>query len=139
MGFAKLQGHLTSRIGRPVRYGAPKDVHEKGGKAANGIIVDEIWTDPEINDSPPRKPEHPHDWGDYSFCAQLIKWDEDDDGYSIRLGYWRRRCGEDWWEFAGQTTVSSKWRTIKALCEKMLLKTSWFHDKPKLRFPRLKE
>ena len=138
MGNARLHGHLASRIGRRVRYGAPKDVHKKGGKARRGVVVDEIWTDTAINVSPPRKPRRPHDWGDYSFCAQLIKWDEDD-GYSIRLGYWRRRCGEDWWEFAGQTTVSSKWPAIKALCEKTLSKTAWFHERPKLRFPRLKE
>ncbi len=133
MGFAKLHGRLTSRIGRPVRYGAPKDVHEKGGKAAYGVIVDEIWVDPTINDSLPRKPNHPHDWGDYSFCAQLIKWNglTADGEHSIRLAYYRRRCGEDWWEFAGQTTVSSEWQTIKVLCEKTLSKTWWFQDKPK--------
>jgi hypothetical protein len=133
MGFAKLHGRLTSRIGRPVRYSAPKDVHEKGGQAAHGIIVDEIWVDPQKNDSPPRKPNHPHDWGDYSFCAQLIKWNGPmvDGEHSIRLGYYRRRCGEDWWEFAGQTTVSAEWQTIKVLCEKTLSKIWWFQDKPK--------
>lgn len=122
--------------------GAPKDVHKKGGQAAHGVIVDEVWADPEINDSPPRKVRHRNDWGDYSFCAQLIKWDEGKEGYAIRLAYYRRRCDEDCWEFAGQTTVSSNWKTIKALCEKTLSKTGWFQDSTKFpiqRFPRLKE
>jgi hypothetical protein len=138
MGFAKVRGRLTSRIGRPVRYGAPKDVRVKGGKARHGIIIDEIWVNPDINKSSPRKTGHRHDWGDYSFCAQLIKWEGDDEHYSIRLAYYRRRCGENWWEFAGQTTVSSGWKTIKALCEKTLSKTWWFQNSPKHRFPRLK-
>jgi hypothetical protein len=123
MGLAKIKGSLTSRIGSPVRYGAPKDVHDKGGKARYGIIVDEIWANPNINESPPRKPSHPHDWGDYSFCAQLIKWDGEDEDHAIRLAYYRRHFGEDWWEFAGQTTVSSHWKKIKVLCEKTLSKT----------------
>jgi len=133
MGFAKITGPLTSRIGRRVRYGAPKDVHGKGGKARFGRIVDEVWADPKTNLAPRRKPSHRHDWGDYSFCAQLIRWDEDGH-HSIRLGYWRRRAGENCWEFAGQTTVSSSWRTIKALCEKTLSRKSWFRDKP-IRHP----
>lgn len=142
MGFARIKGPLTSRIGRPVRYGAPKDVRQKGGKAAHGVIVDEIWADPEVNNAPPREPRHKHDWGDYSFCAQLIQWDDGKEGYAIRLAYYRRRCDENWWEFAGQTTVSSGWRNIKPLCEKTLSKTWWFQDNPKppvQRFPRLKD
>ena len=135
MGAAKIKGQLLSRIGQPVRYSAPKDVREKGGKPAHGLIVDEIWADESRNGLPPRAPRHPHDWGDYSFFAQLIRWNQDgsEDGeYSIRLGYYRRRCGEDWWEFAGQTTVSSDWQAIRALCEKTLSKASWFHDSPQL-------
>lgn len=133
MRFAQTKGPLTSRIGRPVTYSAPKDVRAKGGKSANGLIIDEVWADETQNHLPPRSARHPHDWGDYSFCAQLIKWDEEgEDGrHSIRLAYYRRRCGEDWWEFAGQTTVSSDWQTIKALCEKTLSKTLWFEDIPK--------
>src|SRR5712664_3282073 len=100
MGFAKIKGQLKSRIGQRVRYSAPKDVREKGGGPAFGMIVDEVWADSVENEAPPRKAEGEHDWGDYSFFAQLIRWDKDADsakeGYSIRLGYYRRRCGEDW-------------------------------------------
>lgn len=62
---------LISKIGCQVRFGPPKDVEAKGGEAGYGIIVDEVWADPEINLSPLREPEHPGDWGDYSFCASV--------------------------------------------------------------------
>jgi hypothetical protein len=74
MSFARTKGNLTSRIGKPVRFGTPKDVGAKGGTAGFGTIVDEVWATPEINTSPAKKPGNKDDWGDYSFCAQLIKW-----------------------------------------------------------------
>jgi len=128
VGFAKIKGKLTSRIGAPVRFGTPKDVGAKGGTPGFGRIVDEVWATPERNTSPERKPENKDDWGDYSLCAQLIKWGENN--HSIRLAYYRRRAGEDWWEFAAQMTVNSDWRTIKALLERTLAKTGWFSDSP---------
>ena len=128
LGFAMIQGPLTSRIGYAVHFGAPKDVEAKGGSAGYGEIVDEIWADPEINSSPPREPAHTGDWGDYSFCAQLKKWEGED--YTIRLAYYRRRAGENFWEFASQMTVNSDWRTVKTLLERTLSKTQWFQDDP---------
>jgi hypothetical protein len=125
MGYSKIKGELSSRIGRSVRFGAPKGI---AGGAGYETIVDEVWADPDINASPPRPPEEEGDWGDYSFCSQLIKWNHG--GYSIRLAYYRRRCGEDWWEFASQTTVNSDWKTIKALFERTLEKEAWFRDNP---------
>jgi len=128
MGFSKIKGKLTSRIGASVNYKAPSDVAKKGGSSASGTIVDEVWADPKINDSPPRKRSSKDDWGDYSFCAQLIKWS--DGQHSIRLAYYRRRAGEDWWEYASQMTVDSSWRTIKLLLENTLAKHNWFTDNP---------
>jgi hypothetical protein len=128
MGYAKIKGKLMSRIGATVRYGAPKDVHKAGGNAVEGIIVDEVWADVEINDKPPRSANNKDDWGDYSFCAQRIKWNNDD--YSIRLAYYRRRAGENCWEYASQMTVDSDWRTIKTLLERILAKSNWFRDNP---------
>jgi len=128
MGCSQIKGHLTSRIGRKVRFSAPKDVEQKGGNPGYGIIVDEVWADPDINVSPPRIPQSAEDWGDYSFCAQLIKWAEDE--YSIRLAYYRRRAGEDHWEYASQTTVNSEWHTIKKLLEATLAKRHWYRDDP---------
>jgi hypothetical protein len=128
MGFAKIKGELTSRIGCRVRFGPPADVHRAGGLPGSGTIIDETWATPEINKTPARPTSGAGDWGDYSFCAQLIKWD--DEGYSIRLAYYRRRAGEDWWEYASQMTVNSDWRTIKALLERTLSKESWFTDTP---------
>jgi hypothetical protein len=128
MGFAKIKGELTSRIGSRVRFGVPKDVQNTKGEAIYGTIIDEVWADPEINKKPPRNRSSEGDWGDYSFCAQLIKWDNGD--YSIRLAYYRRRAGEDYWEYASQMTVNSDWRTIKALLEKTLSKKNWFKDNP---------
>jgi hypothetical protein len=127
MGY-KIRGNLTSRIGRPVKFGAPKDVRAKGGIHFSGIIVDEVWATPEINISPARQPQNNNDWGDYSFSAQLIKWGENN--HSIRLAYYRRRAGQDWWEFASQMTVSGDWQTIKALLERTLAKAGWFSDAP---------
>jgi len=128
MGFAKIKGELTSRIGARVRFSAPKDVRQAGGVAASGRIIDEVWADPEINKKPPRPRSSNKDWGDYSFCAQLIKWAHGD--YTIRLAYFRRPAGEDYWEYASQMTVNSDWRTIKALFEKTLAKERWFKDNP---------
>jgi hypothetical protein len=128
VGFARIKGQLTSRIGCQVRFGAPKDVDNRGGTAERGIIVDEIWADTELNSSPPRRAENAADWGDYSFCAQLIKWGEKE--YTIRLAYYRRRVGEDYWEYASHTTVNSSWKTIKTLLERTHAKTGWFQDNP---------
>jgi hypothetical protein len=130
MGFAKIHGELTSRIGQPVRFGAPRDVSQRGGGGAEGAIIDEVWADPATNKLPRRAPRSKQDWGDYSFCSQLIRWD--DGNHSIRLGYYRRRAGEDWWEFASQTTVVSEWDTIKALLEATLAKKNWFVDSPQI-------
>jgi len=130
MGFAKIKGNLTSRIGARVTFGTPKDVGAKGGTPGYGTIIDEVWATPEVNTSPPRQAGSKDDWGDYSFCAQLIKWT--DSSYSIRLAYYRRRAGQDWWEFASQMTVNSDWRTIKALLERTLAKTGWFSDNPEI-------
>jgi len=131
MGFAKIQGNLTSRKRCRVRFGAPKDVSERGGKAAFGTIIDEVWADPEINMAPPHT--QPCDkgaecWGDYSFSSQLIEWD--DGWHSIRLGYHRRRCGENCWEYAAQTTVNAECETIKALLQRTLAMTTWFQAVP---------
>ncbi|HUC72854.1 MAG TPA: hypothetical protein VMS01_16820, partial [Stellaceae bacterium] len=103
MSFAKTKGELTSRIGRWVTYGAPKDVRGKGGGSWNGKIIDEVWVEPEINRLPPHEQPCPHEhcWGDYSFCSQLIEG-VDDGTHHVRLAYYRRRCGEDSWEYASQ-------------------------------------
>lgn len=126
MGFSKIAGELTSRIGRAVAFGAPQDVHRKGGKGVRGVIVDEVWADPDLNRAAHRCADE-QCWGDYSFCAQRIKWtDGGSTWFSIRLAYYRRRCGEDWWEYASQTTVNAGWETIKALCDRTLAKADWF-------------
>jgi hypothetical protein len=128
MGFAKIKGKLTSRIGRSVTFRPPKDVESKRGGAKHGVIVDEVWARPSINLSPRRKRKGPGDWGDYSFCAQLIRWGPED--HTIRLAYYRRRVGEDHWEYASQTTVNYYWREIKALLERTLGKRGWFRERP---------
>ncbi len=99
-----------------------------------GKIVDEVWADDTLNLSPlhPQPCQRgPHCWGDYSFCAQLIRWNDGHHDYehsdhSIRLAYYRRRCGEDWWEYASQMTVTSECGEIKKLLEVTLAKTKWF-------------
>lgn len=130
MSFAKIHGNLTSRIGRPVSFSPPQDVHARGGSGGNGEIIDEVWADDSMNVSAPHIPacEH-HCWGDYSFCSQLIHWS--DGSFSIRMAYYRRRCGEDFWTFASQMTVNADWQTIKKLCENTLAKSPWFCDQPK--------
>jgi hypothetical protein len=126
------KGNLTSRIGRNVSFGAPEDVQTKGGGRSQGLIIDEVWADPAMNTSEPHpQPCDKHCcWGDYAFCSQLIRWN--DGTHSIRLAYYRRRCGEDFWKFASQTTVNAEWPTIKALCELTLKKVGWFTDTPQI-------
>jgi hypothetical protein len=126
MGFARVRGTLTSRVGRKVNYSQPKDVAVVGGSSMSGIIVDEVWADDAINLSPPRDRRGTDDWGDYSFCAQLIRWDSGE--HMIRLAYYRRRPGENHWEFASQTTVTTHSAILKKLFERTLDKDAWFVD-----------
>jgi hypothetical protein len=129
MGWAKIRGQLPSRIGQRVRFGAPQDVQRAGGEHGTGVIVDEVWADAEINTSPSRPSKGTGDWGDYSFFAQRIKWHGG--GHLIRLGYYRRRAGEDFWEFAGQTTICARWRAVKSLLDGFSTKPNWFADEDK--------
>lgn len=126
----EIVGPLPSRKGNTVTYSAPGDVAAKGGKTVTGTIVDEVWENESTNYAPPKTASGIDDWGDYSFFAQLIKWDSrpelPDGEYSIRLGYYRRRAGENNWRFGSQTTVCSEPAQIKSLLEKTLAKTEWF-------------
>jgi hypothetical protein len=133
-----VNGPLTSKIGNRVTFSVPGDVAKIGGGPSQGVIVDEVWADPAVNEQPPRTSNGKNDWGDYSFFAQLIRWDGDGaaesqnsaSGYQIRLGYYRRRAGEDRWRFAGQTTIVTEWDTIKKLFQQTLAKQNWFSDNP---------
>ncbi len=124
MGWAKIRGPLTSRVGRMVTFGPPGDVKAAGGTSGAGKITGEVWVDEQLNISPARQGSAKDDWGDYSFCAQFIDWG--DGKLGIRLAYYRRRVGEDYWELASQTTVCSDPATIKKLCELTLAQSSWF-------------
>lgn len=128
MGFPKIRGKLTSRIGCHVRFGAPRDVHHAGGTPSYGAIVDEVWADPDANDSLAPKSGGPDDWGDYSFCSQLIRWT--DGSHSIRLAYYRRRAGEDHWEYASQMTVNADPSTVRTLLQRTLARRKWFSGAP---------
>jgi hypothetical protein len=124
MGWAKIKGKLTSRVGRSVNFGPPADVKKAGGGSNTGTIIDEVWVDEKLNASPRNRNTASQNWGDYSFCAQLIEWDYGERG--IRLAYYRRRAGEDWWELGSQTTVCAEPAIIKRLCELTLNQKSWF-------------
>jgi hypothetical protein len=121
----RRSGPLSLPVPRPVRFGPPRDVKLTDPSPRAGEIIDEVWVDLELNNTPPRQPT-PGDWGDYSFCSQLIEWAGGE--RQIRLAYYRRRAGEDHWEFASQTTVCSTPATIKALLEKTLAKQWWFES-----------
>lgn len=126
--------YLKSQIGKSVHFGVPKNLRGVS-TAKKGRIIDEIWADPKINKSPHRKAKDKNDWGDYSFCAQLIEWDGNQKKeYSIRFAYFRRAAGKKnvKWRFASQTTVNSNYRIIKKLLERTLLKKEWFRKIPKL-------
>lgn len=124
MSRARIKGHLTSRIGKTVTFGPPRDVFKAGGKSTAGKIIDEVWVNKDLNSTPPRQGDAHNSWGDYSFCAQLIDWGQGERG--IRFAYYRRRIGEDWWELGSQTTVCSDPVTIKRLCELTLSKRTWY-------------
>lgn len=133
MGFAKVRGPLTTRIGRHVKFRRPQDVARRiGDGVQRGKIVGEIWENQAINLSKPHKHHRTNCWGDYSFFAQLIEWNDEGSApwYQVRLGYWRRRCGENTWEMAGQTTATARWGVIKRLCKKTLDMNSWQGEKP---------
>ena len=119
-----ILGHLTSRIGQDVTFSAPADVIQLGGTEIHGRIVDEVWADPALNVSPPRPSRGNSDWGDYSFFGQLIQWP--DETCSIRLGYWRRRAGEDAWHFGSQMTLEAEPTELQTLLEKTLAMKHWF-------------
>lgn len=119
-----IYGSLTSRKGSEVSLRPPGDVKEAGGSWIVGVLVDEIWATPEINDSPPRPTTGANDWGDYSFCAQKIRLS--DCSSMIRLAYYRRRAGEDGWQYASQMTVAADTDTIKALLQETLEQKDWF-------------
>jgi len=128
MGFAKIHGHLTTRIGEEVHFSAPK--YPANAKLEVGTIIDEVWADQSLNCSPPQALKEGNDWGDYSFFAQLIRWKKEPVEFSIRLGYYRSRPTEDFWEFAGQMTICADWHHIKTLLDSTLAKSWWFADNP---------
>lgn len=130
MGFAKIMGNLRSRIGQRTGFKAPGDTAKAGGGGFGGVIIDEIWENPEVLTKPPRKGNPAEDWGDYAFGSQLIKCD--DGSFMIRLIYYRRRINEDCWEYASQTTVMADPATIKNLCEKTLAMIGWFKTPPEV-------
>jgi hypothetical protein len=115
---------LESKIGKQVRFRPPQDARQRGAQDRIGKIIEEVWA----NESQRNALKHTHNdpdcWGDYAFCSQLIEWN--DGGYSIRLAYYRQRCGQDHWEFASQTTLETRPSTIKALLERTLAKSDWF-------------
>jgi len=122
----QIRCRLTSRKGRKVWFKPPNDAAAAGGSYVGGEIVDEVWAQPDINDSPARASSGPSDWGDYSFCAQRIRWAHG--GHSIRLAYYRRRAGEDAWHFGSQMTITGDSGEIRDLLRKTLEKAEWCDD-----------
>ncbi len=128
-----IKGKLSSQIGHRVRFGPPKDM--RGGSIGIGTIIDEVWANPDLNENPSHRrpcPHGDHCWGDYSFCSQLIKWN--DGSRAIRLAYYRRRCGEDFWTFASQMTATAEPEIIKVLFKRTLAKDDWFRTEPVAQF-----
>jgi hypothetical protein len=115
---------LESKIGKQVRFRPPLDARKRGAQDRIGKIVDEVWAAEAQRDAPKHTHHDPNCWGNYAFCSQLIEWK--DGGFSIRLAYYRQRCGQDHWEFASQTTLETRPITIKALMERTLQKADWF-------------
>jgi hypothetical protein len=118
-------GELISRIGKKVHFGPPRD--RRGSQGRSGKVVDEVWEKPlgahnEIGIHSPR--DGVKCWGDYAFLSELIRWDLG--GYSIRIGYCRRRCGEPNWRFVAQYTIEADPKTVQSLLEKTLSKKHWF-------------
>jgi hypothetical protein len=70
----EIRGKLTSRIGRTVRYTPPEGLRKAGASPLSGTIIDEVWADESLNESPRHQAKSNEPWGDYSFCSQLIRW-----------------------------------------------------------------
>ena len=111
-------------VGERVHFRAPGDVKKKGGRGTSGTIKDEVWVldKGRTAEEPATTPRF--SWGQYCFFSQLIKWDSGK--RSIRLGYYRKRAGEDHWEFGSQTTINSSPATIRALLAETIAKTEWY-------------
>jgi hypothetical protein len=90
-----------------------------------------VWADEGVNKKDPRRLSGRNDWGDYSFCSQLIEWDDGPSLRYIRLAYFRRRAGEKHWEFASQMSIASDVKTMQALLKKTLNKGAWFRKSKK--------
>ena len=125
-----IRGKLTSRKGCKVWFKPPRDVAITGGNYLRGEIVDEVWATPDINDLAPRLATSHEDWGDYSFCAQRIRWANG--SFSVRLGYYRRRVGEDSWHFGSQTTITTGCDAMKTFLERTLAQNEWFEGTQKV-------
>jgi hypothetical protein len=121
-----IRGKLTSRKGALVSFSPPQSLKDKGVKRMCGRIIDEVWEDEALTLLECREPAGKDDWGDYAFCSQLIEFENGE--RLVRLAYYRRQAGEDFWRFASQTTITCAPKSIKKLLEKTLAKDQWFSD-----------
>lgn len=112
-----------TRVKARVHFGAPGDVKKRGGGGMSGTIEDEVWVLQRARTRRGRAARRAG-WGQYCFFSQLIKWDSGK--RSVRLGYYRKRAGEDHWEFGSQTTINSSPATIRKLLKRTLAKSEWF-------------
>jgi hypothetical protein len=115
---------LRDHVGDKVVYRPPLSAQRLGAQKVVGRIIKEVWAIEAQRDPPKHTHSEPHCWGDYAFCSQLIEWQAG--GHSIRLTYYRRPCGKENWQYAGQTSIETKPSTIKVLLRKTLDQTEWF-------------
>lgn len=118
--MTQLRGH----VGDKVVYKPPLSAQRQGAPKRVGKIIDEVWAIEAQRDPPIHTHNEPHCWGDYAFCSQLIEWQAG--GHSIRLTYYRRPCGKETWQYAGQTSIETQPSTIKTLLTKTLAQSEWF-------------
>lgn len=116
---------------RPVNFEVTKNIKLHGGEGAKGMLVSRIWINSEVFDFDSR--EHPiskDDWGDYAFCAELIKWTTVD--YSIRIGYFHRAIGKKKSWIWGQYTLNTSRDIIEKMIIKMNNEPEWYQPIPNI-------
>ena len=98
---------------------------QKKKKHTHEIPAD-IWLNPAIYTSPPRKSRGDDDWGDYAFFLRKI-WLHNG-APNVHIGYYRRLPEESTWIFGASYSIEENPKIIKRLCELVIRRREWFTE-----------
>jgi hypothetical protein len=99
-----------SKIGNKVVFAPPVAISTAAPRV--GRIKDEVWS-----------AVYPdQEWGWYSYTSQLIEWETEEHGRSIRITYYYQPFGGDKWLFGGQYSIEDAPDVINEHLRKTLAK-----------------